>query len=294
MKSAPFTYFAPSSLDEALSLLEKYNGEAKVLAGGQSLVPLMNFRLIRPSSLLDINGLKDLSEIEVADGRLLLGAMARQTEIEHSPEVERQLPILTEAIRYVAHPAIRNRGTIGGSIVHADPAAELPVVALALDAEVHLKSKTGNRSLKMDEFYLGYLTTSISPDELLIKVSFAIPPAGTGWSFIEYARRHGDFAIVAVAILLTLDGAGKTSFVRIALGGVGPAPTRSQAGEQLLMGKIPSEALFREVAAAAAAEIDPENDIHASASYRRQLSEVYVRRALESAHSRTEKGSRHG
>ncbi len=294
MKPAPFTYFAPKNLDETLSLLEKYNGEAKVLAGGQSLVPLMNFRLLRPSYLLDINGLKDLSGLEVADGRLFLGAMVRQGEIEHSPEVERQLPILTEAIRYVAHPAIRNRGTIGGSLVHADPAAELPMVALALDAELQLKSRTGNRSLKIDEFYLGYLTTSIGPNELLIKVSFAIPTAGTGWSFFEYARRHGDFAIVAVAVLLTLDGAGKTSFVRIALGGVGPAPTRSQAAEQLLMGKKPSETLFREAAAAAAAEIDPENDIHASASYRRQLSEVYVRRALESAHSRTEKGSHHG
>ncbi len=290
MKPAPFHYIAPSSLDEALTLLGKYNGQAKVLAGGQSLVPLMNFRLLRPGYLLDINGLKELSGIQLADGKLTLGSLTRQSEVEHSAEVERQLPILTEAIRLVAHPAIRNRGTVGGSLVHADPAAELPVVAVALDAELELKSKNGIRSVPIPEFFLGYLATSIGLDEILVKTSMALPPAGTGWSFSEYARRHGDFAIVAVAVLLTLDPEGKIVFVRIALGGVGPAPMRACAAEKLLMGKAPSDALFRETAAAAVTETDPENDIHASASYRRQLSAVYVRRALETAHSRTQRG----
>jgi CO/xanthine dehydrogenase FAD-binding subunit len=286
MKPAPFTYFAPGSLDEALSLLEEHDGEAKVLAGGQSLVPLMNFRLMRPRYLVDINGLKELSQLKVSGGRLALGALTRQVEVERSAEVARSLPILSEAIGLVAHPAIRNRGTVGGSLVHADPAAEIPVVATALDAELELKSKKRGRSLKVEEFYLGYLTTGIAPDELLLGFSLELPPAGAGWAFTEYARRHGDFAIVAVAALLAFDTAGKTNYARIALGGVGPVPERCREAEALLMGKEPTDALFREAAKAAASAIDPESDIHASASYRRQLSEVYVRRGLEVARGR--------
>jgi len=294
MKPAPFTYFAPRTLDDALSLLEEHNGEAKVLAGGQSLVPLMNFRLMRPGYLVDINGLKELSQLKVAGGRLALGALTRQVEVERSAEVARSLPILTEAIALVAHPAIRNRGTVGGSLVHADPSAEIPVVATALEAELELKSKKGGRSVKLEDFYLGYLTTDIAPDELLLGFSLALPPAGAGWSFSEYARRHGDFAIVAVAALLAFDKAGKTNYARVALGGVGPAPTRSPEAEELLMGKEPSDALFRQAAKAGAGAIDPENDIHASASYRRQLAEVYVRRALEVARGRIRRASSNG
>jgi len=286
MKPAPFTYFAPKSLNAALTLLEKYGAEAKILAGGQSLVPLMNFRLMRPSYLLDINGLEELAKVRVGRQKVTLGSMARQRDIEHSPQVARQLPILTEAIRLVGHPAIRNRGTVGGSLVHADPAAELPLITLALDAEIHLRSKKGSRTLKPEEFYLGYLTTAIAPDELLVRISLQTPPKGTGWCFTEFARRHGDFAIIAVAALLKLDKKGKTVFSRIALGGVGPAPVRSTGAEQLLMGKQPSTELFREAGELVASEIDPEGDIHASSGYRRHLSTVLVRRALETAQAR--------
>ena len=286
MKPAPFTYLAPKSLNEALTLLQKYGPEVKILAGGQSLVPLMNFRLMRPSYLLDINGLGDLANIKVAGRKVTLGAMARHRDVEFSQQVARQLPILTDAIRLVGHPAIRNRGTVGGSVVHADPAAELPLITLALDGELQLRSKKGKRKLKPEEFYLGYLTTAMEPDELLVGISLQTPPKGTGWCFNEYARRHGDFAIIAVAVLLRLDKKKRTVFSRIALGGVGPAPVRSTGAEQLLMGKQPTAALFREAGELVAAEIDPENDIHASAGYRRHLSSVLVRRALETAQTR--------
>ncbi len=286
MKPAPFTYLAPKSLNEALTLLQEYGPEVKILAGGQSLVPLMNFRLMRPSYLLDINGLGDLANIKVTGRKVTLGAMARHRDVEFSPQVARQLPILTDAIRLVGHPAIRNRGTIGGSVVHADPAAELPLITLALDAELQLRSKKGKRKLKPEEFYLGYLTTAMEPHELLVGISLHTPPKGTGWCFSEYARRHGDFAIIAVAALLRLDKQQRTVFSRIALGGVGPAPVRSSAAEQLLMGEQPTAALFREAGELAASEIDPESDIHASAGYRRHLSSVLVRRALETAQAR--------
>jgi CO/xanthine dehydrogenase FAD-binding subunit len=246
----------------------------------------MNFRLMRPSYLLDINGLEELAKVRVGRLKVTLGSMARHRDIEYSPQVARQLPILTEAIRLVGHPAIRNRGTVGGSLVHADPAAELPLITLALDAEIQLRSKKGSRTLKPEEFYLGYLTTAIAPDELLVRISLQTPPKGTGWCFTEFTRRHGDFAIIAVAALLGLDKQGKTVFSRIALGGVGPAPVRSTGAEQLLMGKQPSDALFREAGELVASEIDPEGDIHASSGYRKHLSTVLVRRALETAQTR--------
>lgn len=286
MKPAPFTYFTPRSVSEGLALLREYGDGAKVLAGGQSLVPLMNFRLVRPQSLIDINGLSELGSLTVSDGGVTAGALVRQREVELSSEVAHRLPILTEAIRFAGHPAIRNRGTIGGSLVHADPAAELPVLALALEAELQLTSAKGPRSLKAQEFYLGYFTTAIASDEMLARVYLPSPPAGTGWCFTEIARRQGDFAIVAVAALLGLSGDGSVAFARIALGGIGPVPVRAETAEQSLLGKRLSGALFREAAKAAAAGLEPENDIHASAAYRRHVAEVLVRRALEVARTR--------
>jgi carbon-monoxide dehydrogenase medium subunit len=286
LKPAPFTYFAPQSVSEALVLLREHGEGAKLLAGGQSLVPLMNFRLIRPRVLIDINGLRELASLAVTDDGVTAGALVRQRELERSSEVARRLPILSEAIRFVGHPVIRNRGTVGGSLVHADPAAELPIVAMALDAEFQLQSAKGSRTLAAREFFTGYLSTAIASDELLVKIHLPLCPAHSGWCFTEIARRQGDFALVAVALLLGFNGDRSVSFARIALGGIGGVPLRAGTAEESLLGKRPSETLFREAAQAAAQGLEPENDIHASAAYRRHVAEVLVRRALETARSR--------
>ena len=202
MKPAPFNLLRPKSVDEALALLQAHGDEAKVLAGGQSLVPLMNFRLAQPHNLIDLNGIEGLDQIKLDDQTLTLGAMVRQRDVERSPALAERLPILREAIEQVAHPAIRNRGTVGGSLVHADPSAELPLLAIALDATFHLRSARASRSVAACDFYQGYLLTDIAPDELLVAIDFHLPPADSGWCCTEIARRHGDFAIVAVAVLL--------------------------------------------------------------------------------------------
>ena len=286
MKPAPFSLLRPKSVDEALSLLRSHGDEAKVLAGGQSLVPLMNFRLARPSYLVDLNQVEALSGIKFEGRTLTIGAMVRQREVERSPAIAERLPILHEALGKVGHPAIRNRGTVGGSLVHADPAAELPLLAVVLDAIFQLQSLRGKRSVAARDFYQGYLVTDIAADELLIEISVPLPPPGAGWCFTEVARRHGDFAIVATAILLGLDRDRRVNFARVALGGVGPAPTRVTAAEDVLVGQKPGDELYRRAGDAAAQAIDPPNDVHASASYRRHISSVLVRRALATAETR--------
>ena len=204
MKPAPFNLLRPKSVDEALALLRSHGDEAKVLAGGQSLVPLMNFRLAQPHNLIDLNGIEGLDQIKLDDQTLSLGAMVRQRDVERSPAIAERLPILREAIEQVAHPAIRNRGTVGGSLVHADPSAELPLLAIALDSTFHLRSARASRSVAAKDFYQGYLLTDIAPDELLVAIDFHLPPVDSGWCCTEIARRHGDFAIVAVAVVLEL------------------------------------------------------------------------------------------
>ena len=286
MKPAPFNLFRPRSLDEALGLLQSYRDEAKVLAGGQSLVPLMNFRLAQPHNLIDLNGVEGLDTIEIDDRTLSLGAMVRQRDVEQSPLIAERLPILREAIEQVAHPAIRNRGTVGGSLVHADPAAELPLLSIALDATFHVRSARVSRSVAANDFYQGYLLTDIAPDELLVAVDFHLPPADSGWCCTEVARRHGDFAIVAAAVLLGCGRDRRIDFARVALGGVGPAPLRMIAVEQALVGERADAELFRGAGDVAAQAVDPPADIHASASYRRHLTGVLVRRALATAASR--------
>jgi CO/xanthine dehydrogenase FAD-binding subunit len=292
VKPVAFDYLAPRETSEALALLAAYGTDAKVLAGGQSLVPLMNFRLARPSYLVDINPIDALSGIERCDGYVQIGATTRQRDATIHPLVREQLPILAEAIGYIGHVAIQNRGTVGGSIAHADPAAELPVVALALDAQLHLERKGRKRSVPAEQFFKGFLTTVLEPDELLTAASFCVPPAGTGWCFSEVARRYGDFALVTVAILLYLDQSGRVASARVALGGVGPAPVRARAAEQALIGELPTDDLFRAAAAGVGDDLEPEDDIHASAGYRRHLAGVLVRRALTTARSRTT-GSRY-
>jgi aerobic carbon-monoxide dehydrogenase medium subunit len=286
MKPAKFDYHDPTTLDEALGLMAQFGDQARPLAGGQSLVPLMNFRLAQPHNLIDLNGIEGLDQIKFDDQTLSLGAMVRQRDVERSPAIAERLPILREAMEQVAHPAIRNRGTVGGSLVHADPSAELPLLAVALDATFHLRSARARRSVAAKDFYQGYLLTDIAPDELLVALDFHLPPADSGWCCTEMARRHGDFAIVAVAVLLGCGVDRSIDFARVALGGVGPAPLRMIAAEQALLGERPDAELFRGAGDLAAQAVDPPADIHASSSYRRHLTGVLVRRALTTAASR--------
>jgi CO/xanthine dehydrogenase FAD-binding subunit len=249
-------------------------------------VPLMNFRLAQPHNLIDLNGVEGLDQIKLDDQTLSLGAMVRQRDVERSPAIAERLPILREAIEQVAHPAIRNRGTVGGSLVHADPSAELPLLAVALDATFHLRSARASRSVAAKDFYQGYLLTDIAPDELLVAIDFHLPPADSGWCCTEMARRHGDFAIVAVAVLLGCGRDRSIDFARVALGGVGPAPIRAVVAEQALLGERQGAELFRAAGDVAAQAVDPPADIHASSSYRRHLTGVLARRALTTAANR--------
>ena len=286
MKPAPFNLLRPRNVDEALALLQTRGDEAKILAGGQSLVPLMNFRLAQPRDLIDLNGVEGLDQLQFSDQSLSLGAMSRQRDVERSPTVAERLPILREAIEQIAHPAIRNRGTIGGSLVHADPAAELPLLAVALDATFHLRSRGRSRSIAAADFYQGYLMTDIAADEILVEIHFSLPPLSSGWCCAEVARRQGDFAIVAVAALLDCGKDRRVNFARVAVGGVGPAPMRVTAAEEALSGERPGADVFRRAADAAAQALEPPTDIHASSGYRRQLTGVLVRRALAVAAGR--------
>jgi aerobic carbon-monoxide dehydrogenase medium subunit len=283
MKPAPFEYVRPASLADALEILHERGDDAKVLAGGQSLVPMMNFRLARPAVIVDLNGLADLAFIRPADGGLDVGAMTRQRTIEKSPVVRDWAPLLAEATPWIGHLPIRTRGTIGGSLVHADPAAEYPVVMAALDAEFTLARKGGTRRVAAAEFFDTYLSTTIGPDEILTEVRVPGLPAQAAVAFLEISRRHGDFAIVAAAAAVDLDAGGRIAGARIALGGVGPRPVRARAAERMLTGQRPTGSLVAEAAAAVKPETDPPEDIHASAEYRREMSAVFTRRALTAA-----------
>jgi CO/xanthine dehydrogenase FAD-binding subunit len=286
MKPAPFNLFRPQSVDEALALLRSHGDEAKVLAGGQSLVPLMNFRLAQPQNIIDLNLVEGLDQIKFDDQTLSLGAMVRQRDVERSASIVERLPILREAIEQVGHPAIRNRGTVGGSLAHADPSAELPLLAVALDATFRLRSAQASRSVAAKDFYHGYLLTDIAPDELLVATDFHMPPADCGWCCTEIARRHGDFAIVAVAVLLDCRQDRTIDFARVAVGGAGPAPLRVAAAEEALVGERLGGEVFRRAGEIAAQAVEPPADIHASSGYRRHLTGVLVRRALATAESR--------
>lgn len=280
MKPAPFEYHAPTSVDEALSLLAELGDEAKPLAGGQSLVPLMNFRLARPAHLVDLNLVAGLSYIQPEGGGLRIGAMTRQRDIERSPSVTERWPLLAGAVRNIGHVHIRNRGTIGGSLAHADPAAELPTAMLALNAELLVRGQRGERTLRASEFFESHYSTVLEPDELLAEIRIPALPPRTGWAFEELSRRHGDFALVGVAALVTEDDRGFIREARLVFAGSGPTPMRATAAEGLLVGERPSEALFRQAGEAARAEIDPDSDIHADAEYRREIAAVLARRAL--------------
>jgi carbon-monoxide dehydrogenase medium subunit len=286
MKPPPFEYFAAESLEEALEVLSVHGDEAKALAGGQSLIPLLNFRLARPTVIVDLNRIHELGRLTpLPNGGIAVGAMSRQRDAERSSLISARAPLVTEAMPYVAHPQIRNRGTFGGSIAHADPAAELPAVALALDARFCLKSRErGERWIGAADFFVGPLTTVLQPDELLTEVELPPLPAGAGWGFIEVARRHGDYALMGVAAVVSINSAGECSHVRLTFVNAGGTPMRGREAEKLLIGQQPDEELFRAAGEiAATTDIDPVGDVHATPAYRRQLARVLTVRALEQA-----------
>jgi aerobic carbon-monoxide dehydrogenase medium subunit len=287
VKPPRFDYHAPTTVDEALGLLTRYQGEAKVLAGGQSLMPLLNFRLVRPAALIDLNRIPALAYIHEANGQVRLGAMTRQRALEFSTVVRQRLPLLVEATRWVGHLPIRTRGTIGGSIAHADPAAEYPAVLTALEGEVVARSPRGERSLRPADLYQTYLTTTLAADEILTEVRLPAMPAGCGWAFEEFARRHCDFALVGIAAVV-MPNSGKPPRVRLATAGVSPVPARLRAAEEILERDGLSDAAIAAAAAKAGELVQPDSDIHASADYRRHLTGVLTARALKRARLRAE------
>jgi carbon-monoxide dehydrogenase medium subunit len=282
MKLPYFEYEAPATVAEAVELLTKYQDEASVLAGGQSLIPLLALRLARPAVIIDINGLGELSGVTVADGQVTIGAMTREYAAEESDTVAETVPLLAAALPLIGHEAIRSRGTIGGSLAHADPAAELPAVALALGAEFVVRSQSGDRVIPAGEWFEGYLTTARSADEILVEVRFPAAAPGTGVAFQEVARRHGDFAIVGVAASLTVAD-GTISDARLAFAGVSDVPVRAAEAEDLLAGERPSAELFEEAAIRATAGLDPPGDLHGSPEYRKKVAVTLVRRGLQAA-----------
>jgi aerobic carbon-monoxide dehydrogenase medium subunit len=282
MKLPQVEYEAPGTVSEAVELLAGHLDEASVLAGGQSLIPLLALRLAQPALLIDINGVRELSGVSLTDGRVTIGAMTREYVAEESETVADAVPLLAAALPLIGHEAIRSRGTVGGSLAHADPAAELPAVARALDAEFVVRGPSGERVVPAAEWFEGYLTTSRQPDELLTEVRFPAAAPGTGVSFQEVARRHGDFAMVGLATSVTLSD-GAISDARLAFAGVSDVPARAAGTEDLLVGERPSAELFDEAARRAAGDIDPPSDLHGSAEYRRKVAAVLVRRGLREA-----------
>jgi len=284
MKPPPFIYHDPRSIPDVLGLLaEKEN--AKVLAGGQSLMPMLNMRYVLPDHVIDLNKVEGLSGIEASNGALKIGGMTRQREIEFSEVVKTRCPIMHEAILQVGHRQTRNRGTMGGSMAHLDPSAELPAVAMVLDATIHVRDKDGARDIAMADYPAGYMTPAIELDELVTGVTFPLWEDGHGYAFIEFSRRHGDFAIVSAAALLKTDAAGAIDRVSVLVSGVGPSPVRCTEAEQMILGQPPGLELFT-TAAETCRAIDAMEDVHAPSSYRQHLAAVLSRRALEKAQTR--------
>lgn len=282
-------------MDEAVALLKAQGEDARLLAGGQSLMPLLNMRLARPKALIDMNRLPGLAYIDFLDGCLAIGAMTRQAAIEDSEEVRRRSPLLAEAVLHIGHRTIRNRGTIGGSIAHADPAAELPAVLSCLGGEVVLAGPHGRRAVGAEEFFQGYMTTARADDELLVEVRLPLMPADAGWAFVEQSRRHGDFALVGVAAVLEREaGTDRCAGARLTLTGVGGGPVTMSAAVAALVGERFSPQLAAEVAHAVTRAVEPDGDLHASGEFRRHLAGVMTRRALQAAWARTERRENHG
>ena len=288
MKPAPFRYLAPTTLDEALDALSQYGYEAKLLAGGQSLIPTMNFRLAQPGVLIDLNRIPGFGYIEPAStGGIRIGAMARQRAVEQSPLVAERVPLLSATMPYIAHVQIRNRGTIGGSLAHADPAAELPAVVSALGGTIIARGPSGERSIDVQDFHVGLFATELAPDELLAEILLPPQPPRSGFAIQEIARRRGDYALVGVAVYVEVDEDGRCSRARLVYFSVGDGPVMATSAATVLVGEMPTAALIEEAAQQAATmDLEPPGDIHASATYRRHLAQVLGRRALVEAFDR--------
>jgi carbon-monoxide dehydrogenase medium subunit len=285
MKLPAFEYACPATLSEAVSLLASHDGDAKALAGGQSLVPMLAFRVASPTLLVDLRKLKDLRKVKISKDGVSLGAMVRWRDIEDNARLLKAQPLLCAAIEHVAHYQVRNRGTVGGSLAHADPAAEMPGIALTCDAEIHVVGKSGARMIPAGEFFLGPLTTALEPDEIITEVHLPAWPAARRYGFQEFARRRGDFAMAGVALYYDADG-GKAANAHIGVFGVGDCQRRLAKAEAALNGKAVDEAHAVKVGEAAAAEVEPQEDIHASAAYRRALTGTLTERALKAAAAR--------
>lgn len=290
MKPPPFAYTDPETLPEAVETLGQHGEDAKLLAGGQSLVPLLNMRLAQPEVLIDLNRIDALSYIrrESREGvpGVAIGAMTRQNAVERSADVRSSVPLLAEGLGWVGHPQIRNRGTVGGSIAHADPAAELPLLFQVLDGMATVRNASGTRTVAASDFFVYTFTPALEPDEILTEVWFPARAARTGHAFLEVARRHGDFALVAVAATVGLGDEGTIAGARIALGGAAPVPMRPTRAEESLQGQPAGTDLFRAAGALASADSDPTGDIHADAEYRREVVGTLTARALTVAYER--------
>jgi carbon-monoxide dehydrogenase medium subunit len=281
MKPPRFSYHDPATVEEALGLLAAHGDAARVLAGGQSLMPMLNFRLARPGHVIDVNRVAALATVSPGpDGGLRIGALVRQRTLERSPLIRERCPMIGQAMPFVGHPQIRTRGTLGGSLAHADPAAELPAVMVALGARLTLRSARGQRTVAAEDFFVAALTTALAPDELLTEVALPPWPARTGSSVQEVAIRLGDFALGGVAAALTLDAQGRVAGARVVCFGVGPRPLRAADAERSLVGGAPSAAALAEAGRLASAAVDPSDDIHASGAYRKRLAGVLTTRAL--------------
>jgi carbon-monoxide dehydrogenase medium subunit len=286
MKPASFAYAAPGSLDEALALLAQHGDDGKVLAGGQSLLPVLNFRLAQPAVLIDLARVPGLDGIAATGDALRTGAMVRQRRLERDATVARLAPLLAEAVPHVAHPQIRNRGTVGGSLAHADPAAELPAVAVALGARMRLQSVRGERWVEADAFFTGLFGTALASDELLTAIDWPLLPGGCGWAFEEVARRHGDYAQVGLAAWVRLDRERCCTAARLVFLSVAGRPFVADAAARALLGHAVTDPAIAAAAAAAATEMDPSGDVHASAAFKRHLAGVVTARALRRATAR--------
>jgi len=282
MKPAPFEYLRPTDLEGVLTALAAGNEATKILAGGQSLVPMMNLRVVAPKQLVDINNVPGLDRIAVEGDRLVIGALARHTDVMASPNVREHAPLVAAAYRHVAHRPIRNRGTIGGNLAHADPASELPAVMLALDAEMVLRSRNGERLVAAGQFFLGTFETAARADELLTSIHIPLAAGSCRWGFEEISQRQGDFALVAVAATFAVKD-GRCASPHLAYAGVADRAVRIAAAEAALDGQSPEDSLFEQVAAKAAEAVNPPEDIHADAVYRRDLVRALTRRALSAA-----------
>ena len=289
MKPAPFEYHVPDSLEQALDLMNQHAGEAKILAGGQSLVPAMNFRVVQPSILIDLNRIGELGFIREEGETVRIGAMTRERHLEFDSSIAKRVPLLTEATPFIAHPQIRNRGTIGGSIVNADPAAELPVLMLALDARLKAKNVSGERWIDAHDFFAGMFTTALTPDEILVAIELPSMPPHTGWSFMEVAPRAGDYALMGVAALVTLDENGKCKQAKMVYLNAGDGPVDAKEAAKILQGEKLNDKLIESSAAVASEkEINPFGNVHTSAEFQRHLANVLTKKALKQATQRAE------